>query len=198
MTRDDAEEYTQALGQVVAGGWRQVALGRRLGVPQALGLSVEEWVQGRLGGYVRLSIPERREAVKELTTPIENGGSGLSMREAAEVLGIGKSTVERYGGRVPNGTEDRDVSDGRDGSAVPNGTPPDERRPSPGHVEATFLNGMMEINKLTLRIQLAGGIEVFLAGWDRARRARYAASFAALRATLERWEAMCLEGTDGD
>ena len=60
MNRVDAEEYTQALGQVVAGGWRQVALGHRLGVPAALGISTSEWVEERLGGYVRLSLDDRR------------------------------------------------------------------------------------------------------------------------------------------
>jgi hypothetical protein len=85
----DAEEYTQALGQVVAGGWRQVALGERLGVPKALGLSTRDWVQDRLGGYVRLSIPERREAVAELTE------EGMSTREIGAVLGVDKQTVQR-------------------------------------------------------------------------------------------------------
>ncbi len=93
MRPEDAEEYTQALGQVVAGSWRQVALGKRLGVPQALGLTTEVWVEKRLGGYVRLSIPERREAVKELTAPVEDGGAGMSTREAAEVLGVDNVTV---------------------------------------------------------------------------------------------------------
>jgi ParB family chromosome partitioning protein len=87
MSPDDAEEYTQALGQVVAGGWRQVALGRRLGVPEALGISTVEWVQRRLGGYVRLSLPERREAIAELLA------DGLSQRQAAEVLGVDEKTV---------------------------------------------------------------------------------------------------------
>lgn len=87
MNPADAEEYTQALGQVVAGGWRQVALGKRLGVPQALGISVEEWVDGRLGGYVRLSIPERREAVAELAE------EGMSNVEIGDVLGVDEGTV---------------------------------------------------------------------------------------------------------
>lgn len=89
LSREEAEEYTQALGQVVAGGWRQVALGRRLGVPEALGLTTREWVDQRLGGYVRLSIEDRREAVKELTE------DGLTTREAASVLGVDQSTVVR-------------------------------------------------------------------------------------------------------
>ena len=89
LSAEDAEEYTAALGQVVAGGYRQVALGVRLGVPQALGLTVGDWVEHRLGGYVRLSIPERRAAVAELTA------DGLTQREVAEVLGVGEATVSR-------------------------------------------------------------------------------------------------------
>lgn len=85
----DAEEYTAALGQVVAGGYRQVALGVRLGVPQALGITTREWVEDRLGGYVKLSIPERREAVAELTA------DGMSQRQVAEVLGVAHTTVQR-------------------------------------------------------------------------------------------------------
>ncbi len=86
--KDDAEEYTQALEQVVSGGWRQIRLGQRLGVPQALGLSVPDWAK-RIGGYLHLSIPERREAVKELTD------EGLSQREIGEVLGVDHKTVHR-------------------------------------------------------------------------------------------------------
>jgi site-specific DNA-methyltransferase (cytosine-N4-specific) len=99
MTAEDAEEYTQALGLVMAGGWRQIALGRRMGVPDALGLTVQQWVDDRLGGYVRLSLKERpyemKEAVKELTKPVEAGGEGLSTRQAAEVLGVSHTTVRR-------------------------------------------------------------------------------------------------------
>lgn len=105
MRPEDAEEYTQALGQVVAGSWRQVALGKRLGVPEALGISTAAWVEDRLGGYVRLSITERREAVKELTAPPEEGGSGMSMREAADILGVGKSTVSDDVKTVQNRTD---------------------------------------------------------------------------------------------
>lgn len=89
MKQEDAEEYTQALGQVVAGGWRQVALGERLGVPEALGLSTREWVEQRLGGYVRMAIPERKDAVAELAA------EGMSQREIAGVLGVDPMTVNR-------------------------------------------------------------------------------------------------------
>jgi hypothetical protein len=89
MNAADAEEYTQALGQVVAGGWRQIALGQRLGVPKALGLTVDEWVQQRLGGYVKLSISERREAVKAVKA--EN--PEMSTREIGAVVGVDHATV---------------------------------------------------------------------------------------------------------
>lgn len=87
MKREDAEEFTQSLGQIVGGSWRQIALAKKLGVPKALGLSVDEWVHQRLGGYVRLSINDRREAVEELSD------EGLSNRAIGEVLGVDESTV---------------------------------------------------------------------------------------------------------
>ena len=95
MNKEDAEEYTQSLGQIVAGSWRQIALAKRLGVPKALGLSTEQWVNDRLGGYVRMSVAERREAVAELSQ------KGHSIREIAEITGASKSAVGRD---VPNGT----------------------------------------------------------------------------------------------
>jgi phage N-6-adenine-methyltransferase len=87
MNREDAEEYSQSLGQIMGGSWRQIELAKKLGVPSALGLKVTEWVEKHLGGYVRLSIPERREAVKELTE------QGQSTREIGEVLGVDHKTV---------------------------------------------------------------------------------------------------------
>lgn len=89
MSPEDAEEYTQALSHVASGAWRQVALGHRLGVPQALGLTTGEWVAQRLGGYVRLDVTERRQAVQELT------GQGFPQRQAAQVLGVDAATVNR-------------------------------------------------------------------------------------------------------
>jgi hypothetical protein len=89
MNRADADEYTEALGQVVAGGYRLVAHAQRLGVPKALGLSTPEWVEQRLGGYVRMSIPDRRNAVAELSE------EGLSTREIGDVLGVDHATAAR-------------------------------------------------------------------------------------------------------
>jgi hypothetical protein len=86
---EDAEEYTQSLGQIFSGSWRQIALANRLGVPQALGLSLEDWVTTRLGGYVKMSIVDRRQAVKELTD------DGYSTRDIGEVLGVDHATAAR-------------------------------------------------------------------------------------------------------
>lgn len=87
MNRDDAEEYTQSLGQICAGSWRQIALAKKLGVPKALNLSTEQWVQERLGGYIKLSIPDRQEAVKDLTA------EGHGLREVGDILGVSHQTV---------------------------------------------------------------------------------------------------------
>jgi N6-adenosine-specific RNA methylase IME4 len=89
MTPDDAEEYTQALGQVVAGGWRQIALGQRLGVPKALKLSTDQWVKQRLGGYVKLAASERREAITELKA----ADPTLSNVAIADVIGVDEKTI---------------------------------------------------------------------------------------------------------
>jgi len=86
----DAEEYTDALAQVFTGSYRLVLQAKRLGVPAALGMSLSDWVRERLGGYVRMSIEDRREAVAELTD-----GEGLSNVKAAEVLGVDEATVRR-------------------------------------------------------------------------------------------------------
>ena len=100
MERDGAEEFTAALEQTLSGSWRLTLLAVREGVPAALGLSVEQW-QARVGGYVRLSIPERREAVREL---VED--EHLSQRETAKVLGVAESTVraDRAQDRAPEVT----------------------------------------------------------------------------------------------
>ena len=90
---EDAEEYTQSLGQILGGGWRQIALAQRMGIPEALGLSTEEWVQQRLGGYTRLSVSDRREAARELTARPDEGGQGMTQRQAAQTLGVNEKTI---------------------------------------------------------------------------------------------------------
>lgn len=87
MDSGDAEDFTLALGQIGTGFWKQIALAQRLGVPKALGLTTEQWVNGRLGGYIKHSLAERHEAVKDLTA------EGRSTREIGEILGISHQTV---------------------------------------------------------------------------------------------------------
>lgn len=100
MKKEEAEEYTQSLGQIVGGSWRQIAWAKQQGIPKALGLTVDEWVKERLGGYIRMNVEDRREAVKELTA------NGESQREVAEVLGVTPMTVNRDLNPVTNDTPD--------------------------------------------------------------------------------------------
>jgi N6-adenosine-specific RNA methylase IME4 len=119
MTQRDAEEYTQALGQVVAGGWRQIALGLRLGVPKTLGLTTDQWVKQRLGGYVKYSVGERQEAVKALAN------DGLGERKIVGVLGIDRKTVREDLGKPRNGPKGTTRTQTRHGiptTAGPKGT----------------------------------------------------------------------------
>lgn len=98
IDKSAAEEFTQSLGQIIAGSWRQIALAERLGVPEILGYdSTREWVQQRLGGYVKLSVVERREAAKELAD------DGLSTRRIGGIVGVHHATVERdLGANAPD------------------------------------------------------------------------------------------------
>jgi hypothetical protein len=44
---------------------------------------------------LRLTVSARQAKAKELTKPVEDGGAGLSQRQAAKVLGVAKDTVRR-------------------------------------------------------------------------------------------------------
>jgi N6-adenosine-specific RNA methylase IME4 len=104
MTPEEAEEYTQSLGQIGGGLWRQILWAQRQQIPAILGLSLKDWVDKRLGGYVELAINERRRVAAELTAPVEEGGEGLTLREAGEVLGESHEQVRQD---VKNLTEDQ-------------------------------------------------------------------------------------------
>jgi predicted transcriptional regulator len=58
-----------------------------MGIPKKLGLCLEEWVNEYAGGYSRLSISDRREAVLEMAT------DGMTQREIAGVLGVTQPTI---------------------------------------------------------------------------------------------------------
>ena len=87
MSPEDAEEFTQSVEMIQRGSWQQIAWAARQGIPAALGMTTRDWVEQRIGGYARLAIPERREAVAELTA------EGMTQREVADVLGVSKTTI---------------------------------------------------------------------------------------------------------
>jgi len=116
--RREAEEYSEALGQIFGGGWRLILHAEREGIPQALGMTTRQWVQEKLGGYIRLSIPERREAVLELTEDV-----GLSLRQAAKVLGVGEATIRRDRANAPHGASQGDSQIETEPSNAPNDAP---------------------------------------------------------------------------
>lgn len=90
LTKEDAEQLTQGAAKVFGGQYQQLAVLRSRGVHKLLGFDdFSEYVHKRIGGYVRMSIEERRQAVKELAN------DGLSQREVAEVIGVSQSTVQR-------------------------------------------------------------------------------------------------------
>ena len=111
---EEAEEFTQALAQVFGGGWRLILHAEKQGIPKALEMSTREWVQERLGGYIRLSIPERREAVAELSE------AGMSTREIADVVGVDQSTVVRDA----NSSEDEEEYIGEESKVAVNASAP--------------------------------------------------------------------------
>ncbi len=96
ISHEDAKEATEALDQVIggsaeslSGSYRLLALEVRRGTPKALGVTNEEWCQARGAKARRWAIPERREAVAELTA------DGLSTREIGDVLGVDHATAAR-------------------------------------------------------------------------------------------------------
>jgi hypothetical protein len=89
IDRQAAEEFTQGIGQIAGGTYKLVSSAVKFGVPKALEMSTEEWVKNHLGGYVQLSIEERREAVKELLE------DGHSQREVASIIGVDERSVRR-------------------------------------------------------------------------------------------------------
>jgi N6-adenosine-specific RNA methylase IME4/predicted transcriptional regulator len=89
VTPAEAEEYTQSLGQIGGGLWRQILWAHQQGIPAALGLSLRDWVDKRLGGYVRMAVEERRNVVAELTT------AGMAQRDVADVVGVDQAQVSR-------------------------------------------------------------------------------------------------------
>jgi transcriptional regulator with XRE-family HTH domain len=90
--------------------WRLMTLAVKQGVPEALGMSTEQWVNEHLGGYIKMAAPERLEAVKEMTA------NRMTQYEVANVLGINQSTVSRL--LNANASKEADLRDGIDANAL--------------------------------------------------------------------------------
>ena len=95
-------------------------------MPKLLGLTVDEWVKQRLGGYVKYLVEERQEAVQALAA------EGHSEREIKGVLGVDRNTVRkdlgkpRAGGKATSRNEktpETEMSSG--GKATTNPAPLD-------------------------------------------------------------------------
>lgn len=86
LTADDAREYSESLGRITEGWWRLLAWSFRQGIPESLDMTRKEWAE-TYHGYLKLPIPERREAVAELA------GEGMNNYEIADALGVAEKTV---------------------------------------------------------------------------------------------------------
>ena len=86
ISREDAEEYSRSIAQIGEGWWRQIAWAFRQQIPEALGMGRKEWAES-YHGYLKLPLPERREAVLELST------EGMSNVAIADTLGVDEGTV---------------------------------------------------------------------------------------------------------
>lgn len=86
MTLAGAREYSESIGQIGDGWWRQIAWARKHGIPEALGMTTREWAE-KYHGYLKIPVAERREAVAELAA------DGMSQREIADVIGVNQATV---------------------------------------------------------------------------------------------------------
>ena len=151
MKRDDAEEYTEALGQIFGGGYRLIFHAESQGIPAALGMSTREWVETRLGGYVRMSLSERREASLELTE-----GEGLSNREAAKILGVGEATIRRDKEPALNDAPEHDGQIPTESDAASNDAP------KPAHVgkNAGDNEWYTPSEYIAAAVQVMGGIDL--------------------------------------
>jgi hypothetical protein len=131
MNPENAEEYTQSLGQIVAGSWRQIALAHRLGVPSALGYKkadgLRRWVEERLGGYIKMAITERKEAVAELSAEKDDDGKpAYSGREIAAIVGVDHSTLSKSGEFSPQSSKNANESDDHEDTTGENSPPKSE------------------------------------------------------------------------
>lgn len=123
MDHDAALEYSQSLAQIGDGWWRQLVWATRQGIPNAMGMTVDEW-RSAYYGHLHLPVVERREAVAELSA------EGMTQREIGDVLGVSRSQVNRD--LVPFGTTDEPVTERPDRALVPDGTTDEQEEDATG------------------------------------------------------------------
>jgi transposase-like protein len=158
MNEPEAREYSESLGQIFDGGYRQAAWADKHRIPQALGLSLREWVQTYLGGYVRMSLEQRREAVKELAA------GGANPTAIARSLGLSPHTVkadlqdippQEYRERNRPADEIDTPADRPADEIAEGGTPPPE--PSEAQVPAPDLRKEFEEHLRTVGVVVLTG-----------------------------------------
>ena len=86
MDRAAAVEFSESMGQIGAGWWRQVAWARQQGIPAAMDMTLREWSEQYIGRHMMPSI-ERYQAAIDLQE------QGLKQYEIADVLGVSDRTV---------------------------------------------------------------------------------------------------------
>ena len=89
LSEDEAREYSASLGKAATGNWELMDFAiHTLRVPESLDMDAGQWVES-IGGYVRMSIEQRRDAVQALLA------DGKGNAEISRILGIGEWTVMR-------------------------------------------------------------------------------------------------------
>jgi hypothetical protein len=169
MKRDDAKEFTEALGQSWQGNWRQLMWGIQQGIPGAMGLTIEQWVK-EVGDNIRLPKEERKEAVKELAEV------GLTQREIGAVVGADHRTVGRDLGQMTQAQPDDQEGWHDDGANAPL---PTISRPKPSH----FKKSQQEVAKIDKAIHSI--VDEYSEGLDGAQAAELILNLEAVKDQLQ-------------
>lgn len=91
LTGADAEEFSQTLEQSGSTFWRQILLAKKMGVPGALGMTLKQWTEERIGAKIKLSIEDRLAAINE----IKGENPKITQTDIAAVLGVSHDTISK-------------------------------------------------------------------------------------------------------